>query len=91
MLLIRTKLKLLFKYKSGASISTPIVVQDKIIAATYSGVYLFQFDKEMNFKLLEMVKIRCESTPVVDAGRIYIASRNGYLYCLGGQDSSLVN
>jgi len=83
--------QLLFKYKSGASISTPIVVQDKIIAATYSGVYLFQFDKEMNFKLLEMVKIRCESTPVVDAGRIYIASRNGYLYCLGGQDSSLVN
>ncbi|CAA6821065.1 MAG: Unknown protein [uncultured Aureispira sp.] len=80
--------QLLFKYKTGASISTPIVVQDKIIAATYKGVHLFRFDKEMNFKLLEMVKIRCEATPVVDAGRIYLASRNGYLYCFGGQDTS---
>jgi outer membrane protein assembly factor BamB len=82
--------QLLFKHKTGPSISTPIVVQDKIVAATSKGIHLFKFDNEMNFELLEKVDIRCESTPVVDAGRIYIASRNGYLYCLGGQDSSLV-
>jgi len=83
--------ELLFKYKTGPSISTPIIVQDKIIAATYKGIYLFNFDEEMNFSLLEKAKIRCESTPVVDAGKLYIASRNGYLYCLGGRDSTLVN
>lgn len=83
--------KLLFKHKTGASISTPIVVKDKIIAATYKGIHLFSFDHNMNFKLLEMIKVRCESSPVVDAGRIYIASRNGYLYCLGGKDSTVVN
>lgn len=83
--------QLLFKYKTGASISTPIVVQNKIVAATYRGIHLFSFDHKMNFKLLEMVKIRCESTPVVDAGRIYLASRNGYLYCFGGKDSTTVH
>lgn len=83
--------QLLFKHKTGPSISTPIVVQDKIVAAATKGVHLFSFDNAMNFKLLEVVKIRCESTPVVDAGRIYLASRNGYLYCLGGKDSTLVN
>jgi outer membrane protein assembly factor BamB len=83
--------QLLFKYKTGASISTPIVVQNKIVAATYKGIHLFSFDNKMNFKLLEMAKIRCESTPVVDAGRIYLASRNGYLYCFGGKDSTTVH
>lgn len=83
--------QLLFKHKTGPAISTPIIVQDKIIAATYRGIHLFDFDDHLNFKLLEKLKIRCESTPVVDAGKLYIASRNGYLYCLGGQDSTLVN
>jgi outer membrane protein assembly factor BamB len=83
--------QLVFKYKTGPAISTPIIVQDKIIAATYRGVHLFVFDEKLNFKLLETLKIRCESTPLVDAGKVYIASRNGYLYCLGGKDSTLVN
>lgn len=83
--------QLLFKYKTGPSISTPIIVKDKIVAATYKGIYLFDFDEKMNFTLREKAKIRCESTPIVDAGKLYIASRNGYLYCLGGQDSVLVN
>lgn len=83
--------QLLFKYKTGPAISTPIIVQNKIIAATYKGIHLFDFDNKLNFRLLEMVKIRCESTPVVDAGKLYIASRNGYLYCFGRQDSTLVN
>ncbi len=77
----------LFKYQTGASISTPILVQNRIIAATYSGTYLFEFDENQNFKLLQKNKIRCESTPLVDAGRIYLPSRNGYLYCLGTVDS----
>ena len=78
------KPKLLFKYKTGPSISTPIIVQNKIIAATYTGIYLFEHDKKMNFKLLAHYPTgSIESTPVVHNKRIYVASRDGFLYCFG--------
>ncbi|MDC0230407.1 hypothetical protein OAK19_00440 [Aureispira] len=79
--------KLLYKYKTGPSISTPIIVQNKIIAASYTGIYLFEFDEQLNFKFIAKAPIRCESTPFVDAGKIYVASRNGFLYCLGSNDT----
>ena len=82
--------KLLFKYKTGPSISTPVIVNNRIVVATYKGIYLFEFDENMEFSLLARNKIRCESTPFVDDEKIYIASRNGYLYCLGKQDSILI-
>ncbi len=78
------KPKLIFKYKTGPSISTPIIVQNKIIAATYKGIYLFEHDKNMNFKLLAHYPTgSIESTPVVHNKRIYVASRDGFLYCFG--------
>lgn len=83
--------KLLFKYKTGPSISTPLIVGNKLIAATYNGIYLFEFhqlNEQLVFRLLQKVSIRCEATPVVDDGRLYVASRNGYLYCLGAIDST---
>jgi len=76
--------KLIFKYKTGPSISTPIIVQNKIIAATYNGIYLFEHDKKMRFKLLAHYATgSIESTPVVHNKRIYVASRDGFLYCFG--------
>lgn len=80
--------KVLYKHYVGPSISTPLIVQNKIIAATYKGIYLFEFNDSMQIKLKEKIKIRCESTPLVDSGKLYIASRNGYLYCLGQADST---
>jgi len=79
------KPKLLFKYKTGPSISTPIIVGNKIIAATYKGLYLFEHDDKMKFKLLaHYTNIgSMESTPFVYNKRIYIASRDGFLYCFG--------
>jgi hypothetical protein len=75
--------KLLFKKQIGPSISTPIIVGNKIIAAGYNGLYLFEFDEDMNVAMLGKFSGTFESTPVVHNGRIYIASRNGYFYCLG--------
>lgn len=76
--------ELIFSYKIGESISTPIIVGNKVIAASYSGIYLFEHDKNMNFKLLSHMDIgSTESTPVCDNGMIYIATKTGYLYCLG--------
>ena len=70
------------------------MVEDKIIAATYSGTYLFGMDSSYNYQLLDKQNIRCESTPFVYDHKIYVASRNRYLYCMGasvlvGQDSVL--
>jgi outer membrane protein assembly factor BamB len=75
--------QLLFKYNTGPAISTPIIIGNKIIAATYNGIYLFSFDKYMKFTLLDKALINCEATPVAIDGCIYIASRDGFLYCLG--------
>jgi outer membrane protein assembly factor BamB len=76
--------QLVFKYETGASISTPIFVGNKLIVLTYFGLYLFEQDKNCNFKLLaEDKNIRGEATPIVHNKRVYIASRDGYLYCLG--------
>ncbi len=81
--------QLVFKYQVGPSISTPIWVGKQLIAATSQGISRFEWDAEQrSFSFREQVKIRCESTPVVDQGRLYVASRNGYLYCLGQVDSS---
>ena len=76
--------EVVFKYRIGESISTPIIVGNKIVAAGYGGIYLFEFDEDLNFKLLEHKELASiEATPVVHNGHIYISCRNGYLYCLG--------
>ncbi len=75
--------RLLFKEKTGPSISSPIIVENKIIAAGYNGIYLFQFNDSMEFKLLDKFSTAFEATPVVYDKKIFIASRDGYFYCLG--------
>jgi outer membrane protein assembly factor BamB len=75
--------KLIFKKEVGASISTPIITNNKLVAATYDGLYLFKYDKDLNFTLIEKIIAPFESTPILHNGRIYIASRDGYMYCLG--------
>jgi outer membrane protein assembly factor BamB len=77
--------QLLYKYHTGPSISTPVIVGNRLMAAGYDGIYLFSFDNFMKFTLLDRYPASCESTPVADHGRAYIASRNGYLYCFGKQ------
>jgi outer membrane protein assembly factor BamB len=75
--------QLLYKYKTGPSISTPIITGNRLLAAGYDGIYLFSFDKYMQFTLLDHKAINCEATPVAYRGRVYIASRDGNLYCFG--------
>ena len=81
--------RLLDKKYIGPTISTPIMVENKIIAAGYQGLYLFEINE--NYHLIEQDYFKgfFESTPVVNNGHIFIASRNGYLYCFG--DSLIEN
>ena len=75
--------KLVFMKKVGPSISTPIFVDNKLIVAGYWGIYLFKYDYQNQFELLDKREGSFESTPIVWNNKIYIASRDGYLYCLG--------
>jgi outer membrane protein assembly factor BamB len=75
---------LLMKKYIGPSISTPIFVENKIVAAGYKGIHLIGFDTLDNFSLLAKRNGVFESTPIADDGKVFIASRDGYLYCLGG-------
>ncbi len=74
----------IFRYEIGASISTPIFVKDKLVAAGYNGIYLFKYNQAGEFILLDQFTGGgFEATPIAIDGNIYIASRNGYLYCFG--------
>lgn len=76
--------KLIMKVETGPSISTPIIVNNRLIAATYDALYLYEFDENLNFTQLDMkIYSAIESTPIVYNGRLYVACRNGLLYCLG--------
>ena len=67
----------------GPSIATPIFVGNKLIVAGYHGIRLFEFDGEGDFRQMDSLGQAFEFTPIVHNGRIYVASRNGYMYCLG--------
>ena len=77
--------QLVFKYKTGPSISTPIFTENKLIAVTYTGTYLFEYDYNCNFRLIDKSFVSGEATPIVYDKRMFIASRDGYLYCLGNK------
>ncbi len=74
---------LLHKKRIGPSISTPVIVNDKIIAASYQALYLLQFNRKSEFNLLDKFVTTFEATPIVHDAKVYIASRDGYFYCLG--------
>ena len=76
--------KLIFKKQIMPSISTPVFVNRKLVAAGYGGLYLFEYDSDLNFNLLaKRLSSAFESTPIVYDRMIYLGSRDGYLYCLG--------
>jgi len=80
------KPKELFSYKLGPSISTPLIIPPRIIVAAYSGLYIFEYDKDYNFELIAKHEGVFEATPFVYKGKVYVASRGGYLYCLGNDE-----
>ncbi len=76
--------KLIFTSKIGPSIATPIIVGDKLVAPGYKGLYLYRFTSNGDFHLLDKhLSGSFESTPIVHDQRLYVGSRDGYLYCLG--------
>ncbi len=78
--------KLIFKKKVGPSIATPVFAEKRLIVPTYWGLYLYEYGEDNRFVLLDHFEASFESTPIVWNKHIYVASRNGYLYCFGVDD-----
>ena len=74
--------EIIFKKKIGPSISTPVFSKGRLMAAGYKGIYVFKY-KEGKFIQTDYKRGTFEATPAVHNGKAYIASRNGYFYCLG--------
>ncbi|MBK6507348.1 MAG: PQQ-binding-like beta-propeller repeat protein [Ignavibacteria bacterium] len=71
------------KFKMGASISSPLMINDVVIAGGYNGLHLFRITPELKLELVDLFRTSLEATPIVYDGRIYVGSRDGYLYCFG--------
>lgn len=71
------------KLALGPSISSPVLTEDKLIFAGYNGIYLYRYSPDGVFERLSHFVAPCEASPVLCNRKIYIASRNGYLYCFG--------
>ncbi len=72
-----------YKEKTGPSISTPIITENRIVTAGYHGIHLYSYDINLNISKLDTFGGTFEATPVVHNKQLYIESRDGYLYCLG--------
>ncbi|MGD2033978.1 MAG: PQQ-binding-like beta-propeller repeat protein [Bacteroidales bacterium] len=75
---------LVYKEKTGGTISTPILTENRLVAPLDSGLLLYEYTSDYRFSLLDGIEgIRIDATPVVWNGRLYVASLDGYLYCFG--------
>ncbi len=72
----------------GPSISSPIIVNNKVIACSYNGIFLFEIDTDMKLELLDKFETGIESTPIVWNRQVYVGSRDGYLYCFGDDEET---
>ncbi|MBN1150069.1 hypothetical protein JXA84_02480 [candidate division WOR-3 bacterium] len=75
--------KIVFSDYIGPSIATPLLFESKLIVPSYNGLFLYSWTPNLNFFLLDKFTTGFESTPFVWDRRIYIGSRDGYLYCFG--------
>lgn len=74
---------LLAKKRVGPSISTPMFIPpNRMIVAGYSGVRLLKLENE-SLEQLDFFKGVFEATPFVFDQKVFVASRDGYLYCFG--------
>jgi len=66
------------------TISTPLFIDNKIIIGYDNGMDIYLVTPEQKLQLLDRLKgPMFDSTPTVWDGKIYAASKNGFLYCLG--------
>jgi len=77
--------ELLFRDRVPPAISTPLIVEDKIVVPTDNGLFLYKIDYATErVTLIDSVPgLEIDATPIAVDGKIYVAVRDGYLYCFG--------
>jgi hypothetical protein len=74
------------RWKVGRSVCRPLFTPERLVVCSDNGIYLFGYDRNMNFELLDRLPVPVESAPVLYGGKLFVASLNGYIYCLGEKD-----
>ena len=74
--------KLYYSEAINPSVSTPVFVKNKLIVAGLHSLRLYELSDD-SVKLLDEFIAEFETTPFIYNDKIYIASTNGNLYCLG--------
>jgi hypothetical protein len=76
--------ELLYKSYIGGTISTPIFIKNKLIVALDNGLLLYRINKNASVELIARLdNMEIDATPIAVDGFLYLASRDGYLYCFG--------
>jgi outer membrane protein assembly factor BamB len=75
----------------GPAISTPMFSGGHLIAANYTGIFIFRHDSAWNFIQTAFQPGMFEASPVSHNGNVIIASRDGYLYCYGTGETQIAN
>jgi len=66
------------------TISTPLFIDNKIIIGYDNGMDIYLVTPKQKLQLLDRIEgLMFDATPTVWNGKIYAASKNGYLYCFG--------
>lgn len=75
----------------GPTISTPIFIDGKICAAGYAGIHIFEIieDYQLN-RIASYKKGIFEATPTAYNGKIFIASKSGFLFCFGTDTNATI-
>lgn len=71
------------KLRTGPSISSPVITADRLLVPGYNGLFLYAYDKNLNFTLLDYKPGCFEAAPILYGRSAYIADRSGFLYRLG--------
>jgi outer membrane protein assembly factor BamB len=74
---------LITKIETGSSISSPVITSNRLLAAGYGGVYLYSYSDGLEFQKLDFFPLMVEASPIIWNERVYLAGRDGFLYCFG--------
>lgn len=75
----------------GPAISTPMFTGGHLVAAGYSGIFIFRQDSAWNYTQTAYQPGMFEASPISHNGNVIIASRDGYLYCYGSTNAAIVD
>jgi len=80
-----------FSKDIGPAISTPIFTSGHLVAANYTGVFIFRQDSNWNYTQSAFQPGMFEASPISHNGNVIIASRDGYLYCYGSSEEPIAD